>query len=100
MDLLRLSPNHASSASSAERCRDIKRWTRELLALPDGATVIVSESRCTEVGCPPMEVIVAVFEPHQSHRQCRIHSTLIDVHFDHLRNAWHCAHALKDHTHD
>lgn len=100
MDLLRLGPDKASSDAGAERCRDIKRWTRELLALPDHATVIVSESRCSETGCAPLEVIVAVFEPRRARRACRIHVALAEVGIEELHRAWQSTHLPEDHTHE
>ncbi len=39
----------------------IKQWTREILHLPDDATIWVTESRCVDEGCPLLECVVAVF---------------------------------------
>jgi hypothetical protein len=38
----------------------IRGWAHELWNLPDEATVIVSELRCAEPGCPPIETVVLV----------------------------------------
>lgn len=42
------------------RAATIKGWVREALALDEGATVMVTELRCSEPGCPPLETVIAV----------------------------------------
>jgi len=46
-------PDHAAA---------IKRWTRELLRLPEDAVVTVSELACADPGCPLVETVVTVFD--------------------------------------
>ena len=57
----------------------IKEWSRECLALEDGATVMVSELRCTEDGCPPLETVIAVFAPDGGRLQLTVHKPLDGV---------------------
>jgi hypothetical protein len=42
----------------------VKAWVHEAAALDDNATVIVAELACTEPGCPPYEVVMAVLPAH------------------------------------
>ncbi len=100
MNLLRLGSSAASAPTGAERSRDIKRWTHELLALSETATVVVTESRCTEPGCPPLEVIISVFEPRRPRRECRIHAALAAINLDAVRSAWQDPLTLEHHSHD
>lgn len=51
----------------------IKGWVAEALALPDDVTVMVSELRCSEPGCPPLETIIAVLRPGQPPEQRKLH---------------------------
>lgn len=38
----------------------VKEWVREVMSLPDDVTVMVTELRCAEEGCPDVETVLAV----------------------------------------
>jgi hypothetical protein len=38
----------------------VKRWVRSACQLGDEAVVLVTELRCHEPGCPPVETVVAI----------------------------------------
>src|ERR1700728_1744954 len=59
----------AADALQAQHVGQVKTWVRELLALPDETPVMVTELRCTEVGCPPKETVVAVLHGPGDTRQ-------------------------------
>lgn len=40
----------------------VKGWLRRRLALPDDAVVLVTELRCSEPGCPPIETVLATLD--------------------------------------
>jgi hypothetical protein len=61
------------------RTTEIKAWTTEALGLTDDVAVMVTELRCTEPGCPPLETIVAVLGGDGPTRQYKIHKRLDDV---------------------
>jgi hypothetical protein len=61
------------------KSRQIKQWTRELLALPADATLMVSELACSEPGCPPLETVIAVLDGADAPRHFKIHRPLVDV---------------------
>jgi hypothetical protein len=63
----------------AAKVRDIKMWVRELLGLSDEATVMVTELRCTEPGCPPIETVVAVLRTASDKSQFKIHAPIAEV---------------------
>lgn len=44
----------------------IRRWTTEILELPEDAVVSVNEIACIDPGCPLVETVVAVFEDGQT----------------------------------
>ncbi|MFV9503409.1 MAG: hypothetical protein AB4911_02470 [Oscillochloridaceae bacterium umkhey_bin13] len=50
----------------------IKAWVAEALALSDDVTVMVSELRCAEPGCPPLETVLAVLRPGQPPEQRKL----------------------------
>ncbi len=52
----------APPAINPEHTAAIKRWTREILRLPDDAVVTVGEIACADAGCPLVETAVAVFD--------------------------------------
>ena len=56
-------PGEATPEINPEHTAAIKRWTRDVLRLPDDAAVTVSEIPCADIGCPLVETAVAVFDP-------------------------------------
>jgi hypothetical protein len=60
------------------RQQDIKQWGRELLGAEDDDVVMVTELRCSEPGCPPLETIIALLGAHQR-RQVKVHKPLLEV---------------------
>jgi hypothetical protein len=61
------------------RTTEIKAWAAEALGLTDDVAVMVTELRCTEPGCPPLETVVAVLGGDRPARQYKIHKPLADV---------------------
>jgi len=57
----------------------LKDHTRRLLALDDQDTVLISELRCAEPGCPPLETVVAVLSADHAPRRWTIHLPLDQV---------------------
>jgi len=51
-------------AFNPEHATAIKRWTRDILRLPDDAIITVSEAACADAGCPLVETAVTVFDAH------------------------------------
>jgi hypothetical protein len=57
----------------------VKEWVRERCQLPDDAVVMVTELRCAEPGCPPIETVIAILGAPGGRRQFRIHQEVADV---------------------
>jgi hypothetical protein len=59
----------------------IKRWAIEAFGLDDdaGGTVMVTELRCTEPGCPPLETVIALLGDSGPPRQHKIHKPMAEV---------------------
>ena len=57
----------------------IKQWVVEALSLDDNAVVMVTELRCTEPGCPPLETVIAVMRGAGQRSQVRIHKGVADL---------------------
>lgn len=63
--------------AGATRSADIKGWARAALGLPDEAVVLVTELRCAEPGCPPLETVIAVLDDGAGGRvQVRLHAPI------------------------
>jgi len=63
----------------AGQARRIKDWVRQAWALPDAATVLVTELQCTEPGCPPRETVIAVLDGSGANRLSRLHKSIAEV---------------------
>jgi hypothetical protein len=61
------------------RATEIKAWAAETFGLTDSVTVMVTELRCTEPGCPPLETVVAILGEDGPARQYKIHKPMDDV---------------------
>jgi hypothetical protein len=61
------------------RTTEIKAWAAETLGLTDDVAVMVTELRCTEPGCPPLETVVAILGESGPNRQYKIHKPIADV---------------------
>ncbi len=57
----------------------VKRWTAAAFQLTEDTTVMVTELRCTEPGCPPLETVIALFHPQTGTRQFKVSKALRDV---------------------
>jgi hypothetical protein len=60
--------NDAKSA----RLREVRAWARELFAVAQSETILVTELACGEPGCPPSETVIAVLTGPGRSRQYKI----------------------------
>jgi hypothetical protein len=65
--------------SGGPRAREVKEWVRQGVGAPDDATIVVSELFCSEPGCPPYEVVLAVLQPGKPPRQRKLHRRLAEL---------------------
>jgi hypothetical protein len=57
----------------------IRAWVRQATDLPDTAHVLVTEVRCAEPGCPPVETVIAVMAAGEGTRQYKVVRPLAEV---------------------
>jgi hypothetical protein len=58
--------------SNGPALRRVKAWAEQALRLSDDSTVMVTELRCSEEGCPPVETIIAVVGGPEKQRQAKV----------------------------
>jgi hypothetical protein len=63
----------------AAALKQIKAWVAARVPVTGDAVLVVNELRCTEAGCPPFEVVVAVLRPRATPWQLRIHKAAVEV---------------------
>jgi hypothetical protein len=78
-DLFRSAPQ-----PDREAMRRVKDWAAQCLLLGEEDNVMVTELRCHEPGCPPLETVIAVLRRGQPTVQAKVHRaaaslTLADV---------------------
>lgn len=71
-------PFGSVSSPDPERTARIKAWAREALGVDAETGIMVTQLRCTEPGCPPVETAVAVMYPSGA-RQYKIHKPASEV---------------------
>lgn len=57
----------------------VKGWVRERFGLGEETPVMVTELRCTEPGCPPVETAIAILEAPGDRRRYKIHKPVSEV---------------------
>jgi len=67
------------AAANPEVLARVKAWVREFGGLSDEVSMLVTELRCTEPGCPPLETVIAVLDQPGKPRQFKIHKAMSDV---------------------
>lgn len=66
----------------------IKGWVCTTLGLADDTTVLVTELRCHEAGCPPLETVIAIMRPGAPPEQRTLHKAIADVSLDDIRGLY------------
>ena len=62
-----------------EQTARIQSWVRRRLSLEDNAVVMISELRCSEPGCPPLETVIAVLDGPGQKRQAKFHKATGEI---------------------
>lgn len=65
----------------------VRQWTRSRFALPDEATVLVSEVACGLPGCPPIETVIAFWTDDERHHW-KVFKPVAEVMQDDLPPSW------------
>ena len=71
--------------------RKVKQWVRQASHACEGDTILVTELACSEPGCPPFEVLMAVLSEGGKRRQRKLHLPLVDVSEAHVIATWQSA---------
>ena len=57
----------------------IKQWVAARFALNEDIPVMVTELRCTEPGCPPLETVIAILATPGQPRQYKLHKAMAEI---------------------
>jgi hypothetical protein len=57
----------------------VKDWVAASFALAEDVTVMVTELRCTEEACPPIETVIAILDKPGSPRQYKVYKPMAEV---------------------
>ena len=68
--------------SNSQAIRQVRAWVFEALQLEEKTSLMVTELRCTEPGCPPIETVIALLKPSHPTQQYKIHKPIADITFD------------------
>jgi hypothetical protein len=66
-------------AGNVRRIEQIRLWVRERLTLTEEAFVLVTELRCSEPGCPPLETVIAILDGPGQQRQFKLHRAIAEI---------------------
>jgi nitrate reductase delta subunit len=79
--------SHAGLVDPAIRAA-LQSAVRTRFRLDDEAAVMTAELRCGQPGCPPLETVIAFWEPDDTRRQFRIFKPLDQIAADDLPPWW------------
>jgi hypothetical protein len=65
--------------------RRVKAWVFLHAGLEADDTVMVTELRCMEEGCPPIETVIAVLRQGAEPRRWKLHKRVVEVTEDDVR---------------
>ncbi len=54
----------------------VKRWVKEQFSLSEEATILASELRCGDPGCPPHETVIVIVSEESKARQYKINKPI------------------------
>jgi hypothetical protein len=66
-----------NSQTTPETIHQIKRWVYDTLQLDHDIPISISQLRCSEPGCPPIETVISVM--HQPPETYKIHKSAADI---------------------
>jgi len=59
--------------------RALKALARAAFGAEEDDVIVVSELRCTEPGCPPLETVVALLREGAPPKQVKVHKPVVEV---------------------
>ena len=59
----------------------IKNWVRETFKLTEYETILVTELKCHEEGCPPVETVIVVLREGTGKEQYKFHKRMGEIIF-------------------
>ena len=94
----RFGSSRPREGDGATRARDVKEWVRAAARAPDDAAIMVSELTCSEPGCPPFEVVMAILSPGRPPVQKKLHKRIAELSRDEVVHLWETGEG--DHQHE
>lgn len=73
------SANRGNNQVRLQKIKNIKSWAIHTLRLHSDVNLLVTELRCTEPGCPPLETVIAVLHPDGTKKQYKIDHAIDDL---------------------
>ena len=64
----------------------IKNWVRETFKLTEYETILVTELKCHEEGCPPVETVIVVLREGTGKEQYKFHKRMDEISFEDIEN--------------
>jgi hypothetical protein len=68
--------------NNSQVTQKVKNWIFDVLHLEEDISLMVTELRCTEPGCPPIETVIALLKPSHPTQQYKIHKPVADITLD------------------
>ncbi len=80
-----IGPFGTGPGSGPEAKARVKELFREVFEVDEGASLMVTELRCTEPGCPPVETVIAILG-EDCNQQYKIHKRASEVSEEDVRS--------------
>lgn len=93
-------PTFARRGAAGPRVREVKDWVRAAARAGEDATILVTELACSEPGCPPFEVVMAVMRPGRPPLQRKLHKRLAELSTEDVTRLWAGGDASHEDDHE
>lgn len=93
---MNINPLGQRSKNDPETLGRIKAWVRASFELPEETPVMLTELRCVEEGCPPIETVIALLDTPGQPRQYKVFKPMIEITTEDIDAA---ARGISDHQH-
>jgi len=64
---------------NSSHTREMKKCVQQVFGLSDDVTIMITELRCSEPDCPPLETVIVLLTIDAPARQYKIHKAIADV---------------------
>lgn len=76
---MNINPMGTQNNAGNTKIIELKGIVADVLGVPEDVTIMITELKCGEPGCPPVETVIAVLAASEKNFKFKIHKPLSEV---------------------